>query len=335
MPNVEIIGNSKEVKNLIEVVKKIARNASITTLITGENGTGKELVAKLLHNLSENSDKPFIDINCGAIPEPLLESELFGHEKGSFTGAYDNKKGLLELAHGGTVFLDEITNTNTNFQSKLLKAVETKRFRRVGGIKEIEISTRIVAATNIDIQKAVKKGTFREDLYFRLNIGQINVPALRERGEDIMLLAHHFLATCNKEYGHNVKGFSEPALELIRKYPWPGNVRQLKNTIERAILIECEDIIKVTDLNLDYLLERITGEHSEALNLGKVSKDLGQFQFPTKGIALEQLEKEIILSALEKADGNLSYTARLLKISRGKLRYKMEKLDIEIPQKTE
>jgi len=251
-----------------------------------------------------------------------------------FTGAYDSKKGLLEIADGGTVFLDEITNTSANFQSKLLKAVETKRFRRVGGVKEIEISVRVIAATNIDIQEAVRQGTFREDLYFRLNIGQITVPPLRERGDDIKMLAIHFLESCNKEYGRNVKGFTEPALELISKYPWPGNVRQLKNTIERAVMIECDDIVEVADLNLEYLMERITGSKSEILNVSEKNKNLGQFQFPTKGIALEQLEREIILSALEKADRNLSQTARLLKISRGKLRYKMEKLGIDVLQKS-
>lgn len=330
MDTIRIIGQSPQILNLIEVARKIGKNSNLTTLISGENGTGKELVARIVHQSSNNADKPFVDINCGAIPETLLESELFGHEKGSFTGAANEKKGLFELADGGTIFLDELATTSINFQSKLLKVVENKRFRRVGGLKEISISTRIIAAVNIDLQEAVKNGAFREDLYYRLNIGQINVPPLRERGDDIVLLAKYFLEICNREYSYEIKGFRSDALELIKKYPWPGNVRQLKNTIERAVLIESEDWIEVNDLNLDFDLENIRKTLTQKMNkFTPPNMDIGQFSFPTKGIALEELEKGIITTAIGKADGNLSHAARLLKISRGKLRYKMNKFGFE------
>nr|NIS38174.1 AAA domain-containing protein [Candidatus Saccharibacteria bacterium]NIV71550.1 AAA domain-containing protein [Calditrichia bacterium]NIW78965.1 AAA domain-containing protein [Calditrichia bacterium] len=201
-----IIGNSPQIKKVIASAKKIAKSSTITTLITGESGTGKELVARLIHGLGTYATQPFMDINCGAIPEKLLESELFGYEKGAFTGADRQKKGLFEMGNGGTIFLDEIGNTTANFQIKLLKAVENKRFRRVGGLEEINISTRIIAATNVDLYEAVKVGKFREDLYYRLNVCQIFVPPLRERGEDAVILAEHFIDHFNRQYNRNVKG---------------------------------------------------------------------------------------------------------------------------------
>lgn len=330
MEPVQIIGESEPIKKLLEVVKKISQSASITTLIIGENGTGKELVARRLHQLSPNAEKPFVDINCGAIPESLLESELFGHEKGAFTGATGQKKGLFELADGGTVFLDEIANTSIGFQSKLLKVVESKRFRHIGGVKEINVSTRIIAATNADLPEAVKQGKFRDDLYYRLNIGQITVPPLRDRGDDIIILAKCFLDQCNREYQREIKGFRPETLQLIRKYPWPGNVRQLKNTIERAVLIESEDWIEIEDLKLDFDLDRLDTYSGDDGDEPQYLGDLSRFNFPTQGISLEELERGIINSALEKAGGNLSHAARLLKISRGKLRYRLEKLEIEV-----
>lgn len=341
MDSVRMIGDSPPFRNLLRIAEKIAKSSAVTTLITGENGTGKELIARYIHEHSANADQPFIDINCGAIPESLLESELFGHERGSFTGAISEKKGLFELASGGTVFLDEIANTSLNFQSKLLKVVETKRFRRVGGLHEISVSTRIVAATNIDLQEAVKSGRFREDLYYRLNIGQISVPPLRERGDDVLLLANYFLEACNHDFGRDIKGIRPEALQMIRNYVWPGNARQLRNTIERAVLIESEEWVEVNDLNLEPLSisspvaeHDQTHDHSPQRRSSEISyqlpKDVNHFRFPTKGIPLEELERGIIRSALDKAGGNLSHAARLLKITRGKLRYRLEKLGIEI-----
>ncbi len=330
MSTVQIFGESPKIKALIQIANKIAKNAAITTLVLGENGTGKELVARYVHESGSNSQKPFVDINCGAIQESLLESELFGHVKGAFTGAYGDKKGLFELAEDGTVFLDEIANTSLNFQSKLLKVVESKRFRRVGGIKEINVSTRIIAATNVDLQQAVSNGIFREDLYYRLNIGLLTVHPLREREHDAALLAQHFLESCNKEYGRQIQGIKPNALEIIQNYPWPGNVRQLKNTIERAVLIESDLWIEEDDLKLDFDLSHVAAKTPSASQTTTQKKDIMQYHFPTQGIALEDLEKGIINSALSKAGGNLSHAARLLKISRGKLRYRLDKLGIDI-----
>ncbi|MFQ5770940.1 MAG: sigma 54-interacting transcriptional regulator, partial [bacterium] len=209
---VEILGESPQIRKVIATAKKIAKSSSITTLIYGESGTGKELVARLIHNLSNSSNQPFVDINCGAIPETLLESELFGYEKGAFTGAQMRKQGLFELANGGTIFLDEIGNITTTFQIKLLKAVENKRFRRISGMEEIRVSTRIIAATNINLREAADAGKFREDLYYRLNVCQIFIPPLRHRGNDVLILAQHFIDHFNREYDRQVKGLAPSAV---------------------------------------------------------------------------------------------------------------------------
>lgn len=324
-----IIGNSPQIKASIENVRKIAKSVSVTTLINGESGTGKELFARLVHNLSPLADQPFIDINCGAIPESLLESELFGYEKGAFTGAQTRKQGLFELANGGTIFLDEIGNTTLSFQMKLLKVVEYKSFRRIGGVKEIHVSTRIIAATNIDLLDAVHQGKFREDLYYRLNVFQIYIPPLRERVGDVGLIAKHFIGRYNKEYNRNIKGLTPAAEELIKNYSWPGNVRQLKNAIERAILIEAKDWIDVQHFSLD--VERSRERQRRPVKIVQPSfpqLDYNRLEIPDGGISLETFERDIILSALEKARGNLSKAARLLQISRGKLRYRLERLGV-------
>ncbi len=319
---------------MLDTARKLARSPHITTLIEGENGTGKGEIARFIHNNSLNANKPYVDINCGAIPESLLESELFGHEKGAFTGAQSQKKGLFEQADGGTIFLDEIGNTSLGFQSKLLKVVENKTFRHVGGIQEIVVNCRIIAATNVDLKKAVKEKTFREDLYYRLNIGRLFLPPLRKRKEDILILADHFLQTCNNEYGREIKGIAPDAREAMLNYDWPGNIRQLKNSIERAVLIESEEWITRADLNLDHGPQNHPTRHFGEVNGNGTPpklKDLERYHFPTQGIPLEELERGIISSALKKADGNLSHAARLLKITRGKLRYRMQKLGIEEP----
>ena len=324
----EIIGQSPQIKKVIATAKKIASSSSITTLIFGESGTGKEIVARLIHSLSASSIQPFVDINCGAIPETLLESELFGYEKGAFTGAHMRKQGLFELAHGGTIFLDEIGNTTLNFQIKLLKAVENKRFRRISGIDEVRISTRIIAATNIDLKKAVDDGKFREDLYYRLNVCQIFIPPLRERGDDVLTFAESFVDYFNREYDRQVKGLATSAIQLIKEYPWPGNIRQLKNAIERAVLVECDDWIEAEHFLLDSERDR---QNAPQNNDPKVTQGVTQFikyELPAEGISLEDIERNIILSAMEKANGNISQAARLLKINRGKLRYRLERLGV-------
>ena len=323
-----IIGESPQIKKVINEAKKIAENSTTTTLIIGESGTGKELFARLLHNSSPNANQPFIDINCGAIPETLLESELFGYEKGAFSGAFMKKQGLFELANGGTIFLDEIGDTTANFQMKLLKAVENKKFRRIGGLKEIEVSTRIIAATNIDLSEAVRKKKFREDLYYRLNVFQIIIPPLRDRDNDIFILAQHFIYHFNHEYDRQVKGLTQSAQELISDYRWPGNIRQLKNAIERAVLVETDDWIEKEHFSLDIERDLSRQEKIKKINEPKPAKKINRFEIPDEGISLEELEKELIVNALDKANGNLSRAARLLKISRGKLRYRLERMDI-------
>lgn len=323
-----LIGDSPPIQAVIRAARKIAASKAMTTLVIGDSGTGKELVARLVHMVGSYANQPFVDINCGAIPNNLLESELFGYEKGAFTGAQERKKGLFELAHGGTIFLDEIGTTDHNFQVKLLKAVENKRFRRIGGIEEIEISTRIIAASNVDLYDLVQKGRFREDLYYRLNVGQIYIPPLRERGRDVILIANYFIERLNERYQCNIRGLTSAAEKVLMDYAWPGNVRQLKNVIERTVLLEARDWIEPEHLLLD---TRQARPAPAALNTTGPALDLsagvGGLEFPEGGICLESVEKALILGAMEKAGGNLSRAARLLRIPRGKLRYRLQKLE--------
>lgn len=323
------IGESPEIKNLISSVKKISKTLSATTLITGESGTGKELIARLVHNLSTFADQPFVNVHCGAIPESLLESELFGYEKGAFTGAHIRKKGLFELADRGSIFLDEISNTTANFQIKLLKVVENKRFRRVGGTEEVNIATRIIAATNIDLIEAVEKDKFRKDLYYRLNVCQLCIPPLRNRKNDAHILARYFIERFNKEHACQVRGLAPSAIKLIKEYHWPGNVRQLKNAIERAVLIGCKEWIKAEHILIHS--ERDWPDHSKGDRIPQYQSgdNTDRIEVPDAGISLEAVEKNLIQSALDKAKGNLCQAARLLKISRGKLRYRLKKMKIQ------
>ncbi len=327
-PEDSVIGESPQITQVLATARKIAKSPALTTLIIGESGTGKEVFARLVHELSSSASQPFIDINCSAIPETLLESELFGHEKGAFTGADFKKPGLFELANGGTIFLDEIGDISSNFQVKLLKAVETKRFRRIGGVEEIEASTRIIAATNVELRQAVQQGTFRKDLYYRLNVCQIHIPALRDRAEDVLLLAQSFIEQYNRDYGRKIRGLEASTRKLLKAYPWPGNVRQLKNVIERAVLVEADDWIKPEHLWLDSDEEvpQIVTEVHEVQSEQTIQFE--RFEIPPEGIALEEIERNIILSAIETANGNISKASRLLKINRGKLRYRLERLNI-------
>ncbi|MFZ0390738.1 MAG: sigma-54 dependent transcriptional regulator [Calditrichia bacterium] len=324
----ELIGESPQIRQVIESSRKIAGSSSLTVLIYGESGTGKEVIARLIHEMSHFAQQPFVDLNCGAIPENLLESELFGYEKGAFTGAYKSKPGLFELARGGTIFLDEIGNTTANFQIKLLKIVENKTFRRIGGVQELSVSTRIIAATNVDLYDAVRRGKFREDLYYRLNVFQIQLPPLRKRNTDCLLLADHFIHHFNREYGRDIKGLSPSAAALIKRYPWPGNIRQLKNAIERAVLVESDEWVEAEDLSLDFARAPVQNAPPLNPNPEKQAVNFNKFFIPPEGIALDEVERDLILSALDQAGGNLSQAARLLKISRGKLRYRLEKQGI-------
>jgi two-component system NtrC family response regulator len=293
----EIIGSSRQMQEVFGTVRKIA-GTDIPVLITGESGTGKELIANAIHNRSSRKDGPFIAINCGAIPESLLESELFGHEKGSFTGATTQRKGKLEYAHGGTLFLDEIGDLLPELQVKILRVLQEKVIERVGGRQTIPVDSRVIAATNVNLEAQVKANHFREDLYFRLAVVKIALPALRERGNDVVQLAEHLVLAFSKELKKAPKKFSKQALEAIRRYEWPGNVRELQNRVKRALVLAEGPSISPEELELD----------SQNGNSAANSSTLKE--------AKEALEREILANALRENNGNISKTAKSLGISR-------------------
>ncbi len=311
-----IVGKSEVMQKIAEVIEKVARSRASTVLIQGESGTGKELIAKAIH-FRGAPEAPFMEITCSSLPENLLESELFGYEKGAFTDAKSSKAGLVELAEGGTLFLDEIGELPLNLQAKLLRLIEMKRFRRIGGVKDIEVSTRIIAATNRDLKAAMDHGKFREDLYFRLMVIPIYVPALRERKDDIPILASYFIDYFNAELNKSVRGLSREAQEVMLNYHWPGNVRELRNTIERAILLESTDLI---------LPEHLPHEMLEASH--SPSRSLSSSISPSVPISLKEAERRAIVAALAWSGGNKSKAARLLGISRQTLRQKIKALGL-------
>ncbi|MEZ4601590.1 MAG: sigma-54 dependent transcriptional regulator [Syntrophotaleaceae bacterium] len=310
-----IIGRSQDMKKILAMVRKIARSEAGTVFIQGESGTGKELIAKAIHYESSRADHPFMAINCAAVPETLLESEIMGHERGAFTDAKVLKKGLFELADGGTVFLDEIGDMALAMQAKLLRVLEERSFRRVGGTKDVKVDVRIISATNRDLQKAMEEKTFRNDLYYRIGVIPIQLPPLRERREDIIPLAEHFINQFNKEFGKQVRGISRMAEKILTEYDWPGNIRELKNVIERSVILECEETLLVENLPRE-LIDRTVGT-AGPLN----------FRLPPEGIDIEDVERELIRQALEMADGNQSQAARLLNLGIDALRYRMKKFD--------
>lgn len=291
----DIIGNCPQMIEVYNIIKKVS-TTDATVLIYGESGTGKELVARAIHYQSARKDKPFITINCGAIPENLLESELFGHEKGSFTGAYFQKKGKFELANEGTIFLDEIGELTPPLQVKILRFLQEREIERVGGRQPIQLDVRIIAATNKDLQQEVAKGTFRRDLYYRLSVIAISLPPLRNRGDDILLLANSFLYQYSREYGKRIRGFTPEAIKRMREYAWPGNVRELENKIKRAIILAEGSLIYPEDLDLNFLGE-------------------GAKRRPLKEL-VEELEERCIREALKRNRGNISKAARELDLNR-------------------
>ncbi len=315
-----VIGESPGMKDIIRISRRVVETGASPVLIRGETGTGKELVARAIHYNGARADQPFVEINCTAIPETLLEAELFGHERGAFTDAKRQKKGLFELADGGTLFLDEIGKMSVNLQIKLLKAIEEKCFRRLGGTTDIRVSVNIMAATNTDLEEALREGTFREDLYFRLNMVSIEVPPLRERGEDVILLARAFIGRFSEEYGKSVEGITAEAEECLMSYTWPGNVRELKNVIERAVLLGTSS--KVTLDSLPPSLRRGRQVCQSDTTGGVV------IPIPPGGITLADAEKVLLKSVLEMTGWNKSKAARMLKISRPRLARKIEKYDI-------
>ena len=329
----EIIGVSQKITELMTFVRKIAGSEATTILVQGESGTGKDLVAKALHYKSSRQDGPFVAINCSAIPDTLIEAELFGHEKGAFTDAKAMKKGLFEMAHGGTLFLDEIGEVSAFLQAKLLRVLEDQVIRRVGGVRDIQVDVRVVAASNRDLERAVKENHFREDLYYRLAIISVYLAPLRERKEDILPLAIFFLDHYNRKFRRSVKGMTEETRRLLLSYDWPGNVRELKNAIERAMILEEENQLRPTYLpfNVSHLHPGVTAfEHSatggraEGSGSGS-SRALPPLSIPEGGTSLEEIEHRMVEMALEQAGNNQTQAARLLDISRDALRYKMKK----------
>ena len=297
-----IIGKSPAIKDILEIVQKVATSESSTVLIRGETGTGKELIARGIHYLSSRKDYPFIDVNCTAIPENLLESELFGYEKGAFTDAKQSRKGVFELADGGTLFLDEIGDMSYAMQAKLLRVLQDKIFKKVGGSKRISVNIRIIASTNMDLERAVKENKFREDLYYRLKVIPITLPPLRKREDDAIIIANHYLKQFNKEFKKNIKGFNDDALKLIKSYSWPGNIRELKHIIERGVLLESVD--KLTDKHLMIQLDDISDKPEEMIDenimsvqdKNQVRSDIlsSQFNLHLDSLTLEEAEKALI-----------------------------------------
>jgi len=310
-----IIGESRQVKSLMEVLEKVARSEAATVLVQGESGTGKELVAKWIHYSSNRAEKPFIAINCAAVPATLLESELFGHEKGAFTDAKANKKGLFELADGGTVFLDEIGDMEMGMQAKLLRFLEDRSFRRIGGGRVYTVDVRIISATNKDLQKSIEEKTFRNDLYYRLQVIPIFLPALRERKEDIIPLALHFISLYNRDFNKKVQGIAGMAERMLTEYSWPGNIRELKNVIERAIILGNEETLLLENLPLEIVAKTSAPSGAPATS----------FRLPPEGIDIEEVEKELIRQALEVTEWNQSKAAKKLSLGIDAFRYRMKK----------
>lgn len=310
-----IVGDSDAMQKVYSLIEKVADSDS-TVLVLGESGTGKELVARTIHYNSSRSDKPLVPINCGAIPESLLESELFGHEKGAFTGAYSARAGRFELANNGTIFLDEIGDMSPSLQVKLLRVLQERQFERVGGTKTIKIDVRVITATNQDLEKAVVEKKFREDLYYRINVIPITIPPLRERVGDVPLLVNHFLDVFSRKKGKRIEGISDEAMSLLLAYQWPGNVRELENLVERMIILKRDGVINISDLPDKFASVREKGV-------------LNTVVIPEQGICLETLvnefENKLIMQALEKADGVKSKAAQLLQMNRTTLVEKMKK----------
>jgi transcriptional regulator with PAS, ATPase and Fis domain len=296
-------------KSLLE---RIAVSPATTVLLTGETGTGKDLAAKAIHYNSDRATKPFVNITCSALPEQLLESELFGHERGAFTDARQQKRGLLETADGGTVFLDEIGEMTPGLQAKLLRFLEDRTFKRVGGLTDIRVDVRVIAATNRDLEEEVEAGKFREDLFYRLQVMPVRLPPLRERVGDIRLLVSHYIDRYNREFRKHVRGLQPAAQALLDQYRWPGNVRELRNAIERAMLLAENGVLGVEDF----------------ATLSRSSTAVAIFRLPPEGVNLEAVECQLVVQALQRAAGNQTRAGHLLGINRDQVRYRIEKFGL-------
>ncbi len=318
----ELIGEHSGMIALRNLAARVARSAARTVLIYGETGTGKGLLARLIHNQSARAKHEFVDINCAAIPASLMESELFGHEKGAFTGAVERKMGLVESANRGTIFLDEIREMDLPLQAKLLSLLDTQQFRRVGAIKATSVDVRFVAATNKVLLSEVSSGNFREDLYYRLQVVALNLPALRERGEDVLTLTRHFIERFNALYGRSIKGLSSEAEQVFLRYPWPGNVRELENLLERIFILEDDEVIEPRHLP-DRILRTVrAGSATVPLPDAAPDDDAGFTE------ATAHFQRAMIERALGASSGNVQDAAARLRLTRHALRHQMIKLGI-------
>jgi DNA-binding NtrC family response regulator len=305
-----IVGASPVMQSVKSLIARVASSPASTVLLTGETGTGKDLAAKAIHFGSSRASRPFVNITMSALPEQLLESELFGHERGAFTDARQQKRGLFETADGGTVFLDEIGEMTPGLQAKLLRFLEEKTFKRVGGLADIRVDVRVVAATNRDLEREVKAGKFREDLFYRLQVMPVPLPSVRERKGDVVLLANYFIDQFNREFRKHVRGLAPAATALLEQYQWPGNVRELRNAIERAMLLSDRDRLEPQDFTLTRTVSPT------------------EFKLPAEGVNLEEVERQLLVQALERANGNQTHAAQLLGINRDQVRYRIEKFGL-------
>ncbi|HEY5619224.1 MAG TPA: sigma-54 dependent transcriptional regulator [Vicinamibacterales bacterium] len=312
-----IIGESPAMQQVKSLLGRIASSRASTVLLTGETGTGKDLAAKAIHFNSDRAARAFVNITCSALPEQLLESELFGHERGAFTDARQQKRGLFETADAGTVFLDEIGEMTAGLQSKLLRFLEEKTFKRVGGLADVRVDVRVIAATNRNLEEEVKTGKFREDLFYRLQVMPVTLPPLRERRGDAPLLAAYYVDRFNREFRKRVRGLTPAAVKVVEQYQWPGNVRELRNAIERAML----------------LIDREWLEPDDFTGLTR-SVAPAQFKLPAEGVNLEEIERQLLVQALERARGNQTHAAQLLGINRDQVRYRMEKFGLQATRGT-
>ena len=327
----EVIGSSPRMTELMSFVRKVAASEATTILIQGESGTGKDLIAKAIHYESSRQEKPFVAINCSAIPETLMEAELFGHEKGAFTDAKQMKKGLFEMADGGTLFLDEIGELSPLLQAKLLRVLEDQVIRRVGGVRDMQVDVRVIAASNRDLEKAVRENQFRQDLYYRLAIIAIFIPPLRERKEDVLPLVDFFIERYNRKFKKSVRGITDETRRLLLGHTWPGNVRELKNSIERAMILEDEPLLRpaylpfsVAESGGQTVFERTSGDGQQLAN----GRSLPRLYIPEGGTSLEEMERSMVELAMRQASGNQTHAAKLLDISRDALRYKLKKFGL-------
>jgi DNA-binding NtrC family response regulator len=319
----QIVGQSPTMREMLDLAHKVAESEVSSVLLQGESGTGKDLVAKAIHYHSARANSPFVAINCAALPGTLIESELFGYEKGAFTDAKARKEGLFEQAEGGTLFLDEIGELELSLQAKLLRVLEEGSFRRVGGLKDLPLDVRVIAASNRDLRTEGEAGRFRADLFYRLSVIQIDIPPLRERGDDVRLLAEHYLASFRGRLRKNIDGISEEAFEAFRNYEWPGNVRELRNVIERAMILEDGE-----EISAKYLPRALSDDgHTLSGSSANGAQPPNNFRLPPKGVSLDDVEMSLVRQAIERSAGNQTKAAALLGISRDQLRYRLKKLE--------